>query len=86
MKKSILMLAAVFTFSSAFISCRDAEEGEDEVEMIEAEENIEDPEDEVNDEFDEEPMDEEGGIDEAVDTDEIGTDVREEEDVFNEEQ
>ena len=71
MKRSILILAAIFTFSTAMVSCRDAERDNDEVDMVEEEGVFEE----------EEGLQEEGGI---YEEEEAETGVLDEDDTFEE--
>jgi len=70
MKKSILILAAAFTFSSFFTSCRETADEETEVEIMEGEEELNEDldlqEDELDTENDLESTEQDGDIENAI--------------------
>lgn len=74
MKKFVLVLAAIFTFSTAFVSCRDTETDDVEIEGVDDNEVNFDQNDNVDDDGDIENAIEEGANEAAENTGLGGTD------------
>lgn len=66
MKKSILILAAAFTFSSFFTSCRETADEETEVELREGEDELDTQENDLETEDDLESTDQDGDIENTL--------------------